>query len=84
MVMVGQCAAQVMTGGNTEEAGQSGIKIWVQDIRPGYKIDLTHYHEAQVDHISEFDRVVPVISLVVVLGWGGCRDLLSVEPERLL
>lgn len=65
-----------------EATGQSGIKTWVQDIRPGYKIDLAHYREAQLDHISEFARVVPVISLVVAFGWGGCGDILAVEPEQ--
>lgn len=76
---IGGVSTDVTTA--TEEAaesGQSGIKTWVQDIRPGYKIDLAHYRETQVDHISEFVRVVPVVSLAVVYGWGGCGDLLAV------
>ncbi|KAK3849533.1 hypothetical protein Pcinc_043718 [Petrolisthes cinctipes] len=26
---------------------------WIQDVRPGYKIDLAHYYETQVDRISK-------------------------------
>lgn len=48
---------------DTAGAGQTVTKTWVQDIRPGYKINLNHYHEVQVDNISEFVRVVPVISV---------------------